>query len=307
MNLPQILEQCGIPAKVIKNAIAAVANGVAGVIKAGLDVPKAYLERLSDIARAETEGKVTVIHAAAAVAVERLKVDGPLADRALEYFGSKIVREQQNRESVASRFLTVLKEAPPKEDASALIDDDWLTIFWRLAETKSSSDVQELLVKLLMSEVTSPNSVSPTTLQTLSVLTSDLGKTFERVSRLSIDDGKSTYVIHPNVFPFQNIGPLDDYGVSYEDLLELDGVGLIRSAETSTFNFAESRDHKPEIVDFAGVRATIDLAGTQVQVLQFTRAGKELRRLIALQPVRAYTKRLKELIGDAFVLLNESD
>lgn len=203
--------------------------------------------------------------------------------------------------------MPLLAESPPHEDTDLDIDDDWLTAFWRLAETKTSEDVQELLAKLLVSEVTRPKSVSPNTLQTLSVLTSDLGKAFERLCKLSIDDGESVYVIHPNVFPLQKIGPLEDFGVSYEDLFELDGAGLIRSAEVINLQYEPSESPELSAVDFAGVKATIILHSKQVNLLQFTRAGKELRRLIALVPIPAYTKRLKEVLGDAFSLLEDGD
>jgi hypothetical protein len=307
MELPDLPDNLPLPNNIKRNAILALANGVAGLITAALDIPTAYLNRVSEVARAKTEGKVTVMRAAALTAAKRLEGDQDIADRALDYFGSKIVREQQNRESVARKFLNLLAESPTDEDSTLNIDDDWLTSFWRLAETKSSEDVQELLAKLLASEVFKPRSVSPNTLQTLSVLTSDLGKAFERLCKLSIDDEESVYVIHPNVFAFQNIGPLKEFGVSYEDLFELDGAGLIRSAETLTLQYAESENHKPKVVDFAGVKAAIDLDGKQVRFLQFTRAGKELRRLIALVPVPAYTNRLKEILGDAFLLLENDD
>ena len=307
MELPDLPGGLSIPAKIKQNAILALANGVAGLITAALDIPTAYLDRVSEVARAKSEGKVTVTLAAARAAVKRLEGDRDLAERALDYFGSKIVREQQNRESVARKFLNRLAESPKDEDTSSDIDDDWLTAFWRLAETKTSHDVQELLARLLASEVTKPGSVSPTTLQTLSVLTSDLGKAFERLCRLSIDDGDSVYVIHPQVFAFLNMGPLEEFGISYEDLFELDGAGLIRSAETLLLNYAKSEDQKPELVDFAGVSATIDLAGKQVHLIQFTRAGKELRRLIALVPVSAYANALKKRLGDAFVLVDDPE
>ncbi|MEK6407666.1 MAG: DUF2806 domain-containing protein [Acidobacteriota bacterium] len=305
MELSDLPGGLSIPAKIKQNAILALANGVAGLITAALDIPTAYLDRVSEVARAKTEGKVTVTLAAARAAAKRLEGDRDLAERALDYFGSKIVGEQQNRESVARKFLNRLAESPTDEDTSSDIDEDWLTAFWRLAETKTSDDVQELLARLLTSEVTRPGSVSPTTLQTLSVLTSDLGRAFERLCRLSIDDGDSVYVIHPQVFAFKTMGPLGEFGISYEDLFELDGAGLIRSAETLLLDYAESEDHKAELVDFGGVRASIDLAGKQVHSIQFTRAGKELRRLIALAPVPEYTNALKKRLGDAFVLVDD--
>lgn len=301
-EIPGLTDVATIPAKVKANAIIALANGVAGLIKAALDIPTAYLECVSEGVRTRTKAEQYVALSAAKMAAEEFKTDSALARRALNYFGSKIITEQENRESIASKFLHRLSDTPPTQEANKNIDEDWLTAFWRLAESKSSEDVQELMARLLCSEVYQPGSVSPGTLQVLSVMTSDLGKAFERLSKLSIDDGESVYVIHPNVFAFQNIGPLDEYGVSYEDLFELDGARLLRSAETLRVNYSSSESDEFEEVNYAGVKAAINLAGKQVHLLQFTKTGKELRRLIALEPVEKYTEALINTLSNRFVL-----
>jgi Protein of unknown function (DUF2806) len=301
-EIPGLTDVATIPAKVKTNAIIALANGVAGLIKAALDIPTAYLERVSEGVRTRTKAEQHVALSAAKVAAEEFKTDSDLARRALSYFGSKIITEQENRESIASKFLQQLSDLPPTQEAIKDIDEDWLTAFWRLAESKSSEDVQQLLARLLCSEVYQPGSVSPGTLQALSVMTSDLGRAFERLSKLSIDDGKSVYVIHPNVFAFQNIGPLHEYGVSYEDLFELDGARLIRSAETLLVNYSASEPDEFEEVNYAGVKAAINLVGVQVHLLQFTKTGKELRRLIALDPVGKYTEALINKLNNKFIL-----
>ena len=136
----------------------------------------------------------------------------------------------------------------------------------------------------------------------------NLGQTFARFCRLSIDDGEWVYVIHPHVFSFQNIGPLDQYGISYDDLFDLDGAGLIRSAETLMMNFTEDPESKPEKFDYAGSTAYLNISGKQLHLLHFTKAGKELRRLLHLEPIPEYTKTLKERMGeDSFIVVEERD
>ena len=100
---------------------------------------------------------------------------------------------------------------------------------------------------------------------------------------------------------FQNIGPLDDYHVTYDDLFDLDGAGLIRSAETLQFNYAKDADADYEVVDFAGRKAKIKLDGHQINLLQYTKAGRELRALIGMERVPAFTAILEERLKEDFI------
>jgi hypothetical protein len=115
-----------------------------------------------------------------------------------------------------------------------------------LAENISGEEVRMFLARLLAKEVSHPGAISPLTLSVLTTITPRVAKRFEHFCRLSIRDGDDVFVIHPTVFTFQNIGPLDAFGVSYNDLYELESYGLLRSAETIMFNFAkdESRSRK---------------------------------------------------------------
>ena len=283
-----------IPDKIKNNALIAIGKGVGKLITAGLEVPTAYLEGITQGIRNKTEGEQFVAKSAAKAASKVFSDDDQLQQRAVDYFARRIVNEQENREQIAQLTMENLTHESINKDAAETIDEDWLTVFWRLAETKSSKDIQVLLAKLLCREIVQPRSVSPHTLQLLSILTSDLAKAFERLCRISIDDGKSAYVIHPHVFPFKEIGPLDAYDVSYEDLFDLDGARLLRSAEALLVDYAADDNATFEKVDFAGKPALLNLAGKQVHLLQFTRAGRELRCLIALQPNAKYEETLRQ-------------
>lgn len=290
----------GIPDVVRKNALIALARGVANIATVALDIPTAHLESFAKRKRATTDGETKIIAATADAAAELCKDDPDLAKRALTYFGGKIVKEQINRESVAREMIEDLSVNPPIIEPTDNVDEDWLSIFWDLAGQKSTREVQVLLGKLLRNEICKPGSVSPHTLHLLSVLTSPLASSFQRLCNISIDDRESAFVVHPNVMTFQQIGPLSDYGIHYNDLFQLDGAGLLRSAETLTLNYAEDPTAKLESVDYAGQPAKLVLAGKQVRLLQFTQAGRELRGLIELHPNSNYTQKLQEKFGADF-------
>lgn len=228
-----------------------------------------------------------------------------LAERALKSNGIKLIEEQINKDNIAIKTFDILQDpnsikriGTEKQE----INPDWLTAFWNLAATKTDKDVQEILSKILADEILKPKSISLHTLQTLSILTSKIGESFSRLSNLSIDDNDSVFVIHPHVFSFQKIGPLDDYNISFNDLLDLDGAGLIRSTETITIQYGES---KIEEVDYAGKSALLDISGKQLKLIFFTNAGKELRRLLTLEPIDNYTQEISRILGDSFQVKKE--
>ena len=228
-----------------------------------------------------------------------------LEQRAATYQIEDATRKQANREKIATAFMADLGHNIPSKDADREIEDSWLTQFWSYAENVDSEDVRAFYARLLSGEVAKPGSISPLTLRILSALSREVAEDFQRLSSLSIDDGTTVFVIHPHVFPFQNIGPLDEYGISYDCLFEMEAYGLIRSAETIMLNFAEDNTAKPNHVDYAGEGALLNLAGKQIQQLRFTRVGREIRRVLSLKPVAAYTNTIKNLMGDAFSLERE--
>lgn len=288
------IDELPIPGKIKKNTILALAKGVGNLITSALDVPIALFEGVSYKIRAKTAAEDIVRKAAAKSAGEQFKNDSLLAQRAADYYSQKVIEEQNNRENVAMRTINELRSRTFSGATETDIDPDWLTIFWRLAETKSNVDVQELLAKLLANEIEKPKSVSPHTLQLLSILTSDIAKSFERLCCLSIDDGNRAYVIHPHVSSFLNYGPLGEYGISYDDLFDLDGSGLIRSAETFMVNFEKNENSTLDKVDYAGSPALLNVSGKQLRLIQFTIAGRELRNLISLQRNDKFTQALEE-------------
>lgn len=304
-GLIELIKNIPIPDIIKNNAITALAKGIGKIISSASDVPVAYFEQQSKLIRAKGDGKVQLIHSAAESAAKLFTTDSELTDRALYHFGKKIIEQQLNREEIANKTLKNLQNSPSNFTATTKeIDEDWLTQFWSLSETKTKEDVQDILSKILTKEIFNPGSISPYTLQLLSVLTSEIGNTFNRFCNLSIDDGKSCYVIHPNVFTFQNIGPLDDYDISYDDLFDLDGAGLIRSAETLRLNYSKSETQQFEDVDYAGTYAQIDVSGKQLCLLQLTKSGRELRNLLQLTENKIYTGKLKALFGDDFRQIN---
>jgi hypothetical protein len=153
----------------------------------------------------------------------------------------------------------------------------------------------------LAKEIYQPGSISPLTLGAITKLSPRAAKAFEHFCRLSIKHSEDVFVIHPSVFAFQNIGPLDQFGVSFDDLYELEAYGLIRSAETIMYNYTVAPDAPPDQIEYGGQPALLNFSGLQLHQLRFSRVGREIRQLLHLTPLPNYTSALREKFSTAFV------
>jgi hypothetical protein len=232
---------------------------------------------------------------------QTLANSGAAADRALSYLLGNEIPKLQNSEKIIEAVAVEVRDNPPERDASETIDDDWLAEFWSRAENTSNEQVQLFLARLLTKEIYQPGSISPLTLGVITKLSPRAAKTFEHFCRLSIKHAEDVFVIHPSVFAFQNIGPLDQFGVSFDDLYELEAYGLIRSAETIMYNYTVVPDAPPDQIEYGGQPAQLNFSGLQIHQIRFSRIGREIRQLLHLSPLPEYTAALREKFSTAFV------
>ncbi len=289
-----------LPESIKNNAITAIAKGIGGLIESGLNLPKAYLDGLTAKIQAKYDAELNIITAAGKSAANLIAENPELGERALARYGKEIYQQQLNRESIAWKTFEELEHTVTTTESVDAIDPDWLTLFWKTAQIKSNEEIQRYFAKLLASEISAPSSISPHTLLILSVLTGGLAKSFESLCNISIDDGHWAFVVHPDVMAFQTIGSLESYSVSYDDLFDLDGAGLIRSAEALYLNFKGDDGGPLADVEYAGSPAGLRLAGHAAYLIQFTKAGRELRRLVDKQRIQAYTDALINNLGGDF-------
>lgn len=300
------VQSMDVPNWVSRNALTAFGKGIYGIVEEGTQIPRNLIANVNEDIKLKGELKREFVKMASQHQLKQIANDPEFAERILRSYGVRVIEEQINKETIANKTFVALDKSiktvsdftEPKD-----INIDWLTAFWNLAASKSESDIQGILSKILANEIIAPQSMSLHTLQTLSVLDSKVGNSFKKLCNLSIDDGETTYVIHPRVYAFQNIGPLDEYGISFKDLLHLDGANLIRSAETIMLNYG---NHQEEVeydyknVNYAGQSAKLDISGKQLHLIFFTQSGRELRRLIEMTPVKEYTEDICEQLGESF-------
>lgn len=301
INFFETLNSIPLPSWVKKNILIALSKGVGQLITAGFDWPTAWLEAKAKELRAKADGNILVQEEASNQVASLFKTDSELATRALNYYARKIIENQYNREDVANNFIFEMPNQTFKSNEEIIIDDDWLNTFWTISETKSSEDIKFILGKILAKEVSNPKSISPITLQLISVLTTDIGSAFHKLCNLSIKHGDFVFVIHPNLTPFMSYGELSNFGISFDEQAELEGIGLIRSINAVSIDF-QTLDGTYDDCDYAGVKAKMNFS-KGINIIDFTRAGRELRDLLDLTANEMYTEFLNNLGKDKFQIV----
>ncbi|MCK1391621.1 DUF2806 domain-containing protein [Bradyrhizobium sp. 1] len=79
-------------------------------------------------------------------------------------------RKLENRAASVKGAIDELNEKPSQQDATQEIDDDWLNLYAKLAEDKSSEELRSLFGKILAGEIRKPGTFSLRTLQFVSAL-----------------------------------------------------------------------------------------------------------------------------------------
>ncbi|MEQ9286853.1 MAG: DUF2806 domain-containing protein [Cyclobacteriaceae bacterium] len=294
-----------LPPTIKKNLWKSLGRLIAGLV----DVPVAYLEAKVQKIKSEADGLSLVTSEAASAASKEFRVDKELVNRSVNFFGTKLLREQVNREAVMELATEDLKSDPPKEDSKEVIDEDWLEMFARIAETKSNKDVQLFLSKILAGEIRQPGTFGAKTIQTLSTLDQRTAKQFMDFCNISFEmskfgNGITCVICEPFGSPGNN--GLEDLGLGYNVLTQLQDAGLVKYDLTS-------RKTMPGIIF-----TTPHLIGTtllcfkkteetpkdfiNVAVLNFTTVGLELRKVLHISSRQDYIDKYVDWVKKKFKL-----
>lgn len=212
-----------------QNVKTSFASAVARLVTGAAEVPAAWLEGKAQQIRDDAAGRSMVSKAAAQAAVARLNADPALADRALDHFGARILREQSNREFVVAAAAQDLRLNPPTVDAESHISEDWLDMFSRLCEGRSDEDVKLYFAKTLAGEIRQPGSFSPATMHVLSTLSPSTASDFQALCSICITLGErhNDPAVYWDCVSDPGANGLKDFGLSYRNLSRLQSAGLL--------------------------------------------------------------------------------
>jgi hypothetical protein len=268
--IPQILEKLNLPQIIAGPAGKAISR----LIASSLDIPTAYLERLSQQIRDKTAAKQLVNKSIAEAAAKLAASDDAVVGRAAYALLAKEYRHQLNKETVAFKTLEHLEEktGPNAEEPQSQtpVDDDWLNVFEKHAENASSERLQDMWSRVLAGEIRKPGTFSLKTLSFISELDQRIASTFEQYADA---------IIQNDFIPqFDTIS-----GKIFDDLMQLQEFGLISGVggfprkqfklSRGTVHISYGSHHALQID--GAQQKTVEIPG-----LPLTRVGREIYSLL---------------------------
>ncbi|CAM2178723.1 TIGR03899 family protein [Burkholderia cenocepacia] len=266
-----------------------------------------YKHRLVDATKRDANSKDIIESAKAQVKANMILAEGQqeLEARTQARIRHEAMREQQNLENVVAGAL----ENIPSEVSAADVDDDWLTSFFKLARTVSSTEMQALWSKVLAREVGAPGTFSPRSLDALRKMTRQDAEIFRSACRLaSFNHGES---VRRNIYTGSSRSRWWSYSESKEvDLAEFD-LGLLNRLHLSKIGLIYedeliSGEDFPKGGEFSVNYSSVKFRfvarkkGARLRSYSLTPTGVELSVLVSDEDNEAYIEELCSSVSKFF-------
>ena len=156
-----------------------------------------------------------------------------------------------------ANYSGILAKAFPLIELNAPIEalnEEWLIFHYERASRITDNDMQALWAKILASEINIPGSFSRQTLNIVDILDKTIAQKFTSIGSCLFNiAGEATLIIPSNYRMVEKF-----IGVDYDDLLQLESVGLVHNSE-SLGGFRTTSDES--IIDFSyfGKKRIIEL------------------------------------------------
>lgn len=282
-----------------------VLRSIGALVSSAVGVPTAWLQGRAKVLTAEADARAELTKQVGEIAIKEIASNSELAGRATQFLGARLLREQKSREKIVADALEALKATPPKtgEDAPSMIDDDWLHLFARHAETKTNSDVQAYFARVLAGEIRKPGTFSPETIEVLARMSQETGKAFQAFCNLTMEVwGAEEPALYWESFGDPNTNSLSPVGMSYTRIGRLQDAGLVRNDLTSFFTmplsafFHASLAGRPlwfgaETKNDPSIHQALSNPAREHHAVRFTTAGIELRGIVHMTPNATYAER----------------
>ena len=224
--------------------------------------------------------------------------------------------EQRQQDERIANVLSVLEKTvealADKEVSGQQPDSRWISLFTESAQHASTDELQDTWARILAGETERPGSISVRTLNTLNGLDQTTARLFIRLCSMamyiSLSEGEYLDYRVPSLEGSAASNSLQDYGISFDNLNMLNEHGLVISDYNSLQDYG---------VCIAGYIPQIPLNQTalgftyqgknwglvpdgerehnqefQVNGVALTRTGRELARVVELEPVPKYEEAL---------------
>lgn len=186
----------------------------------------------------------------------------------------------------ANNFLKVAQLADEyykdsdKRDSNKIYDFDWFLRFYENVGNISDQHMQEIWAKILAGEISNPGTHSIHLLEILKYLSKKDAELFEKVCSVSLDI--SNQVLLPNFKQY-----LDEFGISYDDILRLNELNLINSNGMLSLSL-KVPPQKAELCRGNSSRIAVQSLSNNsvdfsINEFPFTSVGSELRSILTIK------------------------
>ncbi|MBE6741422.1 MAG: DUF2806 domain-containing protein [Ruminococcaceae bacterium] len=179
--------------------------------------------------------------------LELVKDNNQLTDKekiALIYNSRKAIREFGNCKSIYENAINIFRNNNQnitcEEIDGNTIDVDWLELFFDKAKLVNNKDLQIIWSNILANKMEKPDSINPSLIHTLSIISTEQANFFCNISRFCFEERKSD-IVHPLIFIKTNKKAYENSGITDQKLRELHRLGLIEYNPEKEFVFENKK------------------------------------------------------------------
>lgn len=190
------------------------------------------------------------------------------------------------------------------------VDDEWLERFMDSAKFVSDEEVQLLWGNILAKEFEEPNSTPPSVIRILSEITPPYARMFQVLCSLectfSVEgDTDETIIILPNEYRY-----LREFGLQFEELAELEMLGLIQFDPNAGYIVEFDRSKYPKIRCTYGKEEIVITEYPDKQfpigIVILTKAGKSIARFATKNPIDGHFREVCNYLRQRNCKLSET-
>lgn len=194
-----------------------------------------------------------------------------LQRRALSRLAAEEARKQKNIEQITGEAIPLLEGTSHPDK----IDEDWIASFFEKSRIVSDQEMQSLWARLLASEANLPGSMSRRAINLLADLDKEDAEKFSALCNFGWSFGR----LVPLIFGYKDEAAVRN-GLTYEALVHLESLGLIRLASVGDFQLDYSKKTTLAVVYFdRALMLQIEAKPLNVGKVLLTPTGAQLARI----------------------------
>lgn len=144
----------------------------------------------------------------------------------------KILREYENQNDIVNKALELLNK-PVNEYRIDSIDNTWIMNFMDYIKNICDEELKIIWSKVLAGELEKPGKYSLRTLEEVKKISKKDAELFSKLAGFIMKSESTYFILNDNEI-------LEEYGISYEDIILLDEIGFIKD-DAKTINYVSNQ------------------------------------------------------------------